>query len=101
MSATVLHLLLATHLELDELPIVWQIELDHTIRPSIAVDHPDGERATRLLGAALELDVHVSSYAAAAGHLSQVLRIEGRWGGASWSMVTYTRHATPPVGEAS
>jgi hypothetical protein len=99
MSATVLHLLLATHLELDELPITWQIELDHTIRPFIAVDHPDAERATRLLGAALELDVDVSTYTAAAGHLSQCLRVEGRWGGATWCMVTYARLSDAPGGE--
>lgn len=96
-SAAALHLLFAQHPELADLPVEWRITLDRTIEPTIAVDHPEGERSTRLLGAALELDVTAFTY----GDHMAALRFEGRWGGAAWYCVTYVQAQTAEAGERS
>lgn len=96
-SAAALHLLLAQHAELADLPVEWRITLDRTIEPTIAVDHPEGERSTRLLAAALELDVTAFNY----GDHKAALRFEGRWGGAAWCCVTYVQVEADKAGERS
>lgn len=90
-AAAAMHLMLATHAELENLPIVWQIDLDTVIRPFVAVDHPGATRATRLLAAALELPITISRYTDPNGTDSMSLSIDGRWGGASWRYVAYVR----------
>lgn len=89
-SASALHLLLAQNPELDDLPVVWQIDMDRVIRPSIAVDHPQGEHATQLIADALELPLDTSLYSDGTDPKA-ALRVQGRWGGADWYMVTYVK----------
>jgi hypothetical protein len=88
LSAAALHLLLATHPELDELPIEWIIGLDRGIRPFMTVRHPDCAKAARLLGAALELDIKTSNFTDN-GIPTRSLYVQGRWGGARWDFVAY------------
>lgn len=88
-SAAALHLLLATHPELDDLPVAWNIDSDRVIRPFIVVYHPDGERAVKLIAAALELDTAESPFANHDGERSKSVQFDGRWGGAAFQMVTY------------
>jgi hypothetical protein len=98
-SAAALHLLLATHPELDDLPFAWTIDDDRVIRPFITVAHERGEESLRLLAAALELDVHANGYESAEHGPMQSLRCEGRWGGATWDCVAYVKaalHVTEP-----
>lgn len=87
-SATALHLLLATHPELVDLPFAWPIDLDAVIRPFITVDHPRGEESLRRLAAALELEVEVFQYGTAEDPKAS-LRADGRWGGAAWQCIAY------------
>ena len=96
-SAAALHLLLAQYPDLADLPVEWRITLDRTIEPTITVDHPEGERSTRLLAAALELDVTAYTY----GDHKAALRFEGRWGGAAWCCVTYVQAQAAEAGERS
>jgi hypothetical protein len=97
MSAAALHLLLAQHPELVELPIVWQIEADAVIRPFLPVDHAVCHQAALLLAAALELELSRSTYTTTDGVLMLSLRVEGRWGGAHWMFGCYLVGATPAV----
>ncbi|MHA6761839.1 hypothetical protein [Streptacidiphilus sp. PAMC 29251] len=101
-SAAALHLLLATHPEVDELPFGWRIELDATIYPFITVAHDRGEESLRLLAAALELEVEAHDYDSAQHGPMQSLRAEGRWGGADWFCIAYVKAALhvaePPAG---
>jgi hypothetical protein len=101
-SAAALHLLLATHPELEELPIGWRIELDGTIYPFITVANDRGEESLRLLAAALELDVRENAYESEEHGPMMSLSADGRWGGATWDCVAYVKaalHVTePPVG---
>jgi hypothetical protein len=92
-SAAALHLLLAQYPDLADLPVEWRIRVDRTIEPTIVVGHPEGERSTRLLAAALEVDVDVLIY----GDRKAALRVEGRWGGAAWYCVTYVRAGDAPL----
>jgi hypothetical protein len=89
LSVAALHLLLATHGELDELPVEWHIDLDRTIRPFLPVDHPQCAEAARLLASALELTVHLSDFTGVEGIPMRSHRVEGRWGGAHWLFVAY------------
>lgn len=88
-SAAALHLLLATHPELDALPFTWQIDRDKAVRPCLPVDDPQGEAATRLLATALELDVQEHRYTSPDKGPRLSLHAEGRWGGAAWEVLTY------------
>ena len=94
-SAAALHLLLATHPEVGELSVEWSIDLDRTIRPFIAVRHPDCAKAAQLLAAALELDVVENGAFDSEGIVTRSLYVEGRWGGAQWSFVAYAAVTTP------
>lgn len=96
-SAAALHLLLAQYPELADLPFEWRITVDRTIEPIITVDHPEGERSTRRLAAALELDVTAYTY----GDRKAAIRVEGRWGGAAWCCVTYVQAQAAEAGERS
>lgn len=87
-SAAALHLLLATHPELIGLPVEWAIDLQRVIRPSIKVRHPDAERATRLIAAALELEITGGSFNDH-GVPTRSMYIDGRWGGARWCLTAY------------
>jgi hypothetical protein len=93
-SAAALRLLLATHPELVELPVEWAIDLERVIRPSITVRHPDGERAARLIAAALELEPVEGRVFSDGGKPTRSLYVDGRWGGACWSFTAYVT-ATP------
>ena len=97
LSVAALHLLLATHDELDELPIEWTIDVERVIRPSMRVRHPDCAKAARLLADALELDLRTNDFSDG-GIPTRSLYVQGRWGGASWDFVAY---ATREAGEAS
>lgn len=92
LSVAALHLLLATHEELDDLPVEWISHLNRTIEAFITVRHTDGERATRLIAAALELDVDENDFSDK-GIPTRSLRVEGRWGGARWFFTTYVDRA--------
>jgi len=94
-SAALAHLL-ATHPELVGLPVEWAIDLQRVIRPSIKVRHPDAERATRLIAAALEIEVDEHDFNDR-GIPTRSLRVEGRWGGASWYFTTYVNLAVTGV----
>lgn len=97
-SAAALHLLLATHPEIDDLPIAWGIDVDRIIRPFITVDHPQAEQSMRLLAAALELDLEIRPYGTVDDPKCS-LRAEGRWGGAGWLCLAYVHtdlHVTAP-----
>jgi len=96
LSVAALHLLLATHEELDDLPVEWIIRLNRTVEAFITVRHPDGERATRLIAAALEIEVDEHEFSDR-GVPTRSLRVEGRWGGASWYFTTYVNLAVPGV----
>ncbi len=87
-SASAMHLLLAQNPDFDDLPVEWTIDLDRVIRPFITVRHPDGDRATRLIAAALEIDIRTSEFSDN-GIPTRSLHVEGRWGGASWNFTTY------------
>ena len=100
-SAAALHLLLATHPELDDLPFAWTIDDDRTIRPFITVANDRGEESLRLLAAALELDVYASGYDSEEHGPMQSLRAGGRWGGADWQCIAYVRIAAAKAGERS
>jgi hypothetical protein len=96
-SAAALHLLLATHPELDDLPFGWQIERNGTIYPFVTVAHDRGEESLRLLAAALELDVRENGYESEEHGPMQSLTADGRWGGATWDCVAYVRRAAAVV----
>ena len=95
-SAALAHLL-ATHPELDGLPVEWAIDLQRVIRPSIAVRHPDAERATRLIAAALELDVDEGGEFNDGGKPTRALYVDGRWAGARWCFSSYVSVAVAGV----
>lgn len=95
-SAAALHLLLATHPEVNELPVDWNIDVDRTIRPFLPVDHPQTADAARLLAVALELEVELHDYASAEGVPMRSHRVEGRWGGAAWLFVAYAAAEPEP-----
>jgi hypothetical protein len=94
-SAGALHLLLARHDELAELPIEWRIDLDRVIRPFMTVRHPDCVKAARLIAAALELDIVEGGAFESDGVSTRSLYVEGRWGGAQWSFVAYAAAPAP------
>lgn len=84
LASAALHLLLATHPEIVDLPFEWRIATDGTVRPMIEVDHPRGREAAEMLAAALELDIKASCFKSREGQLCESLSIKGRWGGAAW-----------------
>jgi hypothetical protein len=98
-SAAALHLLLATHPEVDDLPFAWWIGLDGKIYPSITVAHHRGEESLRLLAGALELDVRENGYESEEHGPMMSLTADGRWGGATWDCVAYVRRAGAVVGQ--
>jgi len=96
LSVAALHLLLATHDELDDLPVEWTIDVERVIRPFMTVRHPDCAKAAQLLADALELDIRTNDFDDG-GIPTRSLYVQGRRGGASWGFGAYaTREAGEP-----
>jgi hypothetical protein len=89
LAACSLHLLLAQHPELVDMPFEWRITADGTVRPMVEVDHPQGRIATELLAAALELDITVGPFRSRDGQACEALYVTGRWGGALWRATVF------------
>lgn len=83
LAACSLHLLLAQHGELVDLPARWEIN-GGEVRPIIEHRHPDGLRMAQQIADALELPLHVRRITANDGERLDSYHAEGRWGGANW-----------------
>ncbi|WP_152627631.1 hypothetical protein [Streptacidiphilus melanogenes] len=83
LAACALHLLLAQHPALVDLPVRWEIE-GGEVRPVIEHRHQDGARIGRQIAEALELEFLCSPMIASDGERLDHFRGEGRWGGADW-----------------
>ena len=88
-SASALHLLLARHREIVDLPLEWRIDRQGVVSPFLPVNDEQCEQAAQLLAAALELTVELFEYQHE-GVPMRSYRVEGRWGGAPWWFVAYT-----------
>ena len=61
-SASALHLLLARHREIVDLPLEWRIDRQGVVSPFLPVNDEQCEQAAQLLAAALELTVELFEY---------------------------------------
>lgn len=87
-AAASLHLLLAQHPELVDLPIRWEIEAG-TVAPRLPHGDQETPRMAGLLAAALELPVHSSPFTATSGVRMLHIWCDGRWGGTEWQLTAY------------
>lgn len=83
LAACALHLLLAQHPELVDLPIRWEIN-GGEVRPFVEHRHLDGLHMAQQLADALELPLLTRRITANDGELLDSYTAEGRWGGADW-----------------
>lgn len=98
LAAAALHLLLATHPEIVEIPFTWRIDPSGILRPGLDVDHPDAVRATELLAAALELPMQIEEYTSKVDGVRRFcVTAIGRWGGAEWKCSNYGTVQAPAL----
>jgi hypothetical protein len=88
LAACALHLLLAQHPDLVDLPIRWEIE-GGTVIPRLPHRDTRTLAMAQLVADALELELHSHAFTATDGVRMHSIWLEGRWGGAAWTINAY------------
>jgi hypothetical protein len=88
LASAALHFLLATHAELVDLPLRWEIE-GGTVIPRLPHRDTRTLAMAQLVADALELELHSHAFTATDGVRMHSIWLDGRWGGAAWMINAY------------